>query len=373
MKKNIEAFMRYHQAKESLAEYTQIGAAAIQLLKLNVSVKNGSRLLGQFVDACEVTHWGEGKRFPNPVDKTQEIGEMLCNHVLVQQISAFDLFSKSVLADFVRFSDWARKHCPQLKHEHTLVQMSPQGRWVVSSCCNEVGNKLTDLKSRLSEISSMTNWKISTDLVEIEPLFHLARLCRNRIAHSDGIVGSELEDFAKSREVLDAHNKFREKYARAELPPLPNLIRGNRIVLSPENSIYFGAVLYEFAKSINIYMCEKLTEKEFVEMGFFYSCLVETHSGRVIRHRDAVGRINYFLTERYLFKETSKLKEVSFYLKDKIFNYKGKDMKETTYWKIALARHEILHALEKPRSPATKIVNAKRNQHAKTPTSHTAK
>lgn len=373
MKKNIEAFMRYHQAKESLAEYTQIGAAAIQLLKLNVSVKNGSRLLGQFVDACEVTHWSEGKRFPNPVDKTQEIGELLCNQVIVQQISAFDLFSKSVVADFARFSSWARKNCEQLQHNHKLVQLSPQGRWVVSSCCNEVGNKLTDLKSRLSEIVSMTNWKLSAELVEIEPLFHLARLCRNRIVHSDGIVGSELEEFSKSKEVADAHNKFREKFARAELPLLPKLIRGSRIVFSSANAIYFGAVLYEFARSLNIYVCEKLTEKEFVEMGFFYSCLVETHSARVIRHRNAEGRINYFLTERYLFKETSKIKDVSFYLKDKAVGGSGKDVTETTYWKIALARHDVLHLAEKLEASGSVIAKIEKTHRSKNTTSQRLK
>lgn len=44
MKINTEAFARYHQAKESLAEYTQIGSAAINLLRVNVSVSNGASL-----------------------------------------------------------------------------------------------------------------------------------------------------------------------------------------------------------------------------------------------------------------------------------------------------------------------------------------
>ncbi|WP_454774262.1 hypothetical protein [Janthinobacterium tructae] len=350
MKKNIEAFMRYHQTKEALAEYTQIGAAAIQLLKLNVSVRNGSKLLGQFVDACEVTHWGEGKRFSNPIDKTQEIGEMLCNQVLVQQISAFDLFSRSIVSDFVRFSSWARKNCEKLMHDHKLVELSAQGRWVVSPCCNEVENKLTDLKSRIQEIVSMTHWKLPMDLQSIEPLFQLARLCRNRIVHSDGIVGSELEEFSESKAVADAHDSFRKNYARADLPSLPKLVRGSHIVLSPANAIYFGAVLYEFARNLNVYVCEKITDKEFVEMGFFYSCLVETHSARIIKHRDAGARIKYFLTVRYLFQETSKVKDVSFYLKEKVNSTKAKEKIESTYWKIALNRHEILHALEKNES-----------------------
>ncbi|MBC3918218.1 hypothetical protein H8L32_12075 [Undibacterium sp. CY18W] len=342
MKKNIEAFIRYHQSKEALAEYTQIGAAAIQLLRLNVSVSNGAKLLGQFVDACDVAHWGEDKRFPDPVKKTRDIGEMLCNQVLVQQISSFDLFSRSIVSDFARFSSLARKNNPHLMHHHTLCILSPQSRWVASPCCNEFENKLGDLISRLTDLEIMIQWKMSQSLQSVMPLFDLARMCRNRIVHGDGIVGSDLEEHSESKQVSDAFANFKKHYARADLPPLPKLVRGKQIVLSPANAIFFGAVLYEFARELNDHVCAQISDKEFVEMAFFYGCLVETHPARTIKHRDAGARIKYFLTSRYLFKDTARIKDASFYLKEKVWGKTGKVNVESTYWKVALARHEAI-------------------------------
>jgi hypothetical protein len=73
MRKNIEPYARYYRLKEELTEYIQIGAAALQLISRNVSVPNGSSLLGGFVDACGVSHWTAGKNYVDPVRKTQEV------------------------------------------------------------------------------------------------------------------------------------------------------------------------------------------------------------------------------------------------------------------------------------------------------------
>jgi len=346
MKKNIEAFARYHQVKESLAEYTQIGMAGIQLLRLNVSVPNGARLLGGFVDACDIAHWSEARTFPDPVGKVSQIGDMLCHHVIVQQVAAFDLFTRAVVSDLARFSGWARSSRSELSHSHALSVLSTQGRWVVSPCCYELENKVGDLINRLSDLEHLIGWTPSKKLRSITPLFHLARMCRNRIVHSDGLVGSELSEYCQSEEVRGALTEYRKHYSRADLPQLPHWQRGHALRLAPTNSIFFGAVLYEFAKEINAYVCSKLTQKEYVEMAFFYSCLVETHQARTIKHRDAGARIAHFLASRYLFSETSSIGEISAHLKERALGKKGKSEVETTLWKIALERHEALHLQE---------------------------
>jgi len=346
MKKNTEAFARYHEAKESLSEYTQIGTAAIQLLRLNVSVSNGASLLGQFVDSCGSLHWAEGKRFPDPVRKTAQIGEMLCHQVLVQQISAFDLFSRSVLSDFSRFSQWARKNCSELSHDHALLILSPQGRWVASPCCNEQENKLGDLVNRLADIERITLWKPSTRLKSILPLFDLARMCRNRIVHCDGVIGSDLAEFSQGNDVKNALHEFRKQYTKSDLPILPQWNRGDSLHITPENAIFFGAVIYEVAKEINLYVCSKLSDNEFVEMAFFYSCIVDTHPFRTIRHRDAEARIKYFLASRYLYKDASRFKDVCTPLKGTVYSKKGKVATEMTMWKIALEKHVALRESE---------------------------
>jgi hypothetical protein len=350
-KNSIEAFARFHRAKESLAELTQIGTAAMNLLKLNVSVGNGAALLGAFVDSCEVKHWGNGKTFPNPAEKTSQIGSMFCRHILVQQVSAFDLFSTTIISDFARFSNWARANLPELKHAHKLIILSPQKKWVASPCCNELADKCGDLKDRIIDLDKLIGWRPSPKLKNIIPLVDLARMARNRIVHSDSMVGSDLEAVAKGKATHNAFAYFQAHYSRGDVPALPKWERGMELKLAPENAIFFGAVLSEVAKEINAYVCSKLTDKEYVEMAFYYSCFVETHPGRTIRQRDIDGRIKNYLSSRYMFDSAVNIKTIYPYLKDPIVEKLGVSEERTTLWKIALQRHEVLAEYEKATLP----------------------
>jgi hypothetical protein len=189
MRKNIEAYARYYRLKEELTEYIQIGAAALELLTRNVSVANGPSLLGGFVDACAVSHWTAGKNYAEPVRKTQEVNRSFSRYAVVQHIAAFDLFSRKIVCDFARFSEWARKHVPDLAHDHQLVLLTPQERWGMAPCCNEMANKIGDLKDRLTDLQRLLAWSPSAKLKCIEPLFDICRMTRNRIVHSDALIG----------------------------------------------------------------------------------------------------------------------------------------------------------------------------------------
>lgn len=131
-KRSIEAFARYHRSKEALAELTQVGTAAFELLKKNVVGPDGGKILGALVQECQVPHWSPVKNFTSPVAKTSKIEELFCSHILVQQVSAFDLFTTSVASDLARFSANARETLPELAHDHHLLKLSPQARWVAT-------------------------------------------------------------------------------------------------------------------------------------------------------------------------------------------------------------------------------------------------
>lgn len=345
-KQSIEAYAVYHRSKEGLAELTQIGAAAFSLLKLNVSVPNGGSLLGEFVDACNVEHWGRQKRFSDPTAKTSRIEAMFCRQILVQQISAWDIFTRAATTDLARFSASARSSLPELDHPHALVMLSPQDRWVSTSCCGEIANKFGDLRNRLDDLRRIVGWSPSSKLMKLVPLLDLARMARNRIVHSDSLIGSELAEFSKSKAVSEAMKHFETDYSRAAPPKLPEWKRGGELKLSAANAIFFGAVLLEFAKEINRYSCSKLTDAEFVEMAFYYGCLVETHQGRVIRMRDAEARIRTYLSERYLFASAKRVGDVAAILKIAVSDTNGKNEVKSTLWKIALQRHKDLAEFE---------------------------
>ncbi|ABM41756.1 hypothetical protein Ajs_1563 [Acidovorax sp. JS42] len=363
-KQSIEAFARYHRSKEALAELTQIGAAAFGLLRQNVSGLNGGKLLGEFVHACQVPHWSPGKNFTDPVAKTTRIEELFCWHILVQQVSAFDLFTTSIASDLARFSASARETLPELAHDHALLKLSPQARWVSTSCCGDIENKFGDLRNRMDDLKRMVGWQPSTKLAKIRPLLELTRMARNRVVHSDGQVGSELEEFSDSKEVSEAHGYFSKQYTKASPPTLPRWKRGHALVVPPALAIFFGAVLYEFARELNIYASAKLTPKEFVEMAFFYSCVVDTHPGRTIRMNDTEGRIRNYLSERYLFGDANAVNDVQVFLKDPIAGEHGKKVIESTLWKVALSRHAELVKYEKanlPPNPPNKPKRARRS------------
>src|SRR5215207_5521108 len=47
----------------------------------------------------------------------------------------------------------------------------------------------------------------------------------------------------------------------------------------------------------------QLTEGEFIDMGFHYGVMVDTHPFRTVRHRTAEARVGYFVGGRYLFRD----------------------------------------------------------------------
>jgi hypothetical protein len=122
-------------------------------------------------------------------------------------------------------------------------------------------------------------------------------------------------------------------------------------VMAPANAIFFGAVLYEFARELNHFACSKLTQKEFVEMAFFYSCIVETHSGRTLRMHDTEGRIRNYLSERYLFGGATSVKHMPSLLKDVVRGELGGKTFESTLWKVAHSRHNELVKYERENLP----------------------
>jgi hypothetical protein len=300
VRKNIEAYARYYRLKEELTEYIQIGAAALELLTRNVSVANGPSLLGGFVDACGVSHWTPGKNYAEPLRKTDEVNRTFTRYAIVQHVAAFDLFSRNIVCDFARFSHWARKHVADLAHNHQLVLLTPQERWGMPPCCNEMGNKLGDLRDRLIDLQRLLSWSLSSKLEAITPLFDLCRMVRNRIVHGDALIGSKLEEFSESSNMASAFNAFRKHFTRRSSPSMPKFERGRLLDLKPVHAIVFGAVLYEFAKELNQHVCSIMIDNEFIDMALYYGALVDFHAYRTMKHRTAGDRVRYFLDGRYV-------------------------------------------------------------------------
>jgi hypothetical protein len=142
---------------------------------------------------------------------------------------------------------------------------------------------------------------------------------------------------------------FRTHFTRREFPSLPEFERGRLLDLLPVHAIFFGAVLYEFAKELNEHVCSNMTDGEFIDMAFYYGALADFHPYRTIRHRTAAARVSYFLDGRYLLGKSIGREAVIRRLKSQevTIRHKNKNF-ETDLWKITGERHQKLTELEKP-------------------------
>jgi len=339
--KSTEAFATYHQQKEEIAGYLQVASAGIALLRRTIDVQNAPVLLGALVDSCGVKYWGKEKRYNSAIEKVDAGWSALANQGVIQQVAAFDRFSRALVQDVARFSQRARDSHDRLKHDHDLLMLSSADRWVVNHCCNDVAGRLGRLSMRLEELQAWTGWKPSSKLAPTLPLFDLVRSIRNRIAHDGAVIGAELDELARSQKIADAISAFR-KYTKRDLPSLPNFARGKRLNLDVVHAILFGAFFYEIAKELNAYAVDLLDDGEFIDMAFFYSCVVDEHPFRTINHVKPESRISHYLASRYLRQRCAPGPDnvINHLTRRELIDSNGKVL--STFWRVAIERHSSL-------------------------------
>ncbi|QEN84738.1 hypothetical protein FZC33_00120 [Labrys sp. KNU-23] len=343
MARTIEAYATYHRKKELLTDHLQVATAGLYLLKRNIQTSNAPALLGSLVDACAVQHWGKGKHYKSADEKVDTALASLADQGVIQHVAAFDLFTRNLVQDIVRFSSHARDTLPHCKHDHQLLRLSPANRWVSDHCCHDLSGRLDTLSKRLDELNRWLGWRPSAKLAAALPLFELIRSIRNRIAHDDGMIGADLQELAASEEIKVALAEFRAEYAKRDLPALPAFKRGQRLNMTTVHAILFGAFLYEIAKELNAYATSLFNDEEYIDMAFYYSCVVEEHPFRTLRHRSAANRIAYFLAERYWRDRAAPgASAIINRLAGETLVHSSQPKFNSSCWKVALSRHQEL-------------------------------
>lgn len=343
MARTIEAYATYHRKKELLTDHLQVATAGLSLLKRNIQTSNAPALLGSLVDACAVQHWAKGKHYKSADEKVDTALVSLADQGVIQQVAAFDLFTRNLVQDTVRFSARARNTLPHCKHDHQLLRFSPANRWVSNHCCHDLSGRLDTMSRRLDELKLWLGWRPTARLAATLPMFDLIRSIRNRIAHNDGVIGADLQDVAASEEIKAALAAFRTEYTKRDLPALPAFKRGQRLNMTTVHAILFGAFLYEIAKELNAYAASLLNDEEYIDMAFYYSCVVEEHPFRTVRHRSAANRIAYFLAERYWRDSAAPgASAITNRLAGKTLVHSSQSRFNSSYWKVALSRHQEL-------------------------------
>ena len=343
MARTIEAYATYHRKKELLTEHLQVATAGLYLLRRNIQTSNAPALLGSFVDACGVQHWGKGKHYNRADEKVDAAVASLAEQGVIQHVAAFDLFTRNLIQDTARFSSQARNTLSHCKHDHQLLRLSSANRWVSNHCCHDLSGRLDTLSKRLEELKLWLGWAPSAKLTATLPLFELIRGIRNRIAHDNGVIGADLQELAASEEIMTALTAFRAKYAKRDVPAIPPFKRGQRLNLMTVHAILFGAFLYEIAKELNAHATSLLADADYIDMAFYYSCVVEEHPFRTMRHRSAAHRIAYFLAERYWRANAAPgASAITRRLAGEMLVDSSRPKFNSSLWRVALLRHQEL-------------------------------
>jgi hypothetical protein len=137
------------------------------------------------------------------------------------------------------------------------------------------------------------------------PLFDFFRRCRNRIIHQDGTAGSDLVEFAKSREVQRAFKSLAPAVRRMT-PELPALKAADPITLTPAHAILFLVVARALFDALASHIRSVSDESGYLRMTAHYAYGSTHHSFRRAHYKDVVYPATTFLFERYGVREADK-------------------------------------------------------------------
>jgi hypothetical protein len=130
------------------------------------------------------------------------------------------------------------------------------------------------------------------------PLFDFFRRCRNRIIHQDGTAGSDLVDFAKSKEVQKAFKSLAIAVRRMT-PDLPDLRAQDPIVLNPAHAILFMVVARNLFNALGSRVRSVLDEDGYLRMTAHYAYGSSHHPFRRSFYMHVEYPAGNFLDERY--------------------------------------------------------------------------
>jgi hypothetical protein len=136
-------------------------------------------------------------------------------------------------------------------------------------------------------------------------LFDFFRRCRNRIIHSDSTAGSELAEFAKSKEIERAFKSLGPAVCRM-IPELPEVNASEPIILVPAHAIIFLVVVRDLFNALAERIQPQLDEDGYLKMTAHYAYGAAYHSFRRARYKDIEGTARSFLDERYGVREVDK-------------------------------------------------------------------
>jgi hypothetical protein len=295
-----EAAAAYRKRLASMDTQIRVATVAHTLLGKIVEGEHGDRILGALYG--DMAHRTRAvHRVPSPAVAVHAAAQRSIALSVAAVLSDFEWACRDLLTDALEF--WEKCWTP------VLGEAKPPGPAFGPLAKRGWAGTISDtLRAQsagggfLQNCYTLLGIKATKEDIAPLPLFDFFRRCRNRIIHSDSTAGSELVEFAKSKEVEGAFKSLGPAVCRM-IPELPELRATEPIILVPAHAIIFLVVVRDLFNGLAERVRSELDEDGYLRMTAYYAYGAVYHSFRHAGYKDVEGTARSFLDERYGVRE----------------------------------------------------------------------
>jgi hypothetical protein len=295
-----EAAAAYRQRLASMDTQIRVATVAHTLLGKIVEGEHGDRILGALYG--DMAHRTRAvHRVPSPADAVQAAAQRSIALSVAAVLSDFEWACRDLLSDALEF--WEKRWTPALgESKPPGPAFGPLAKRGWAGTISEALRTQSASGGFLQNCYSLLGIDATKKDLAPLPLFDFFRRCRNRIIHSDSTAGSDLVDFAKSKDVEAAFKSLGPAVCRM-ISELPELEPTQRIVLVPAHAIIFLVVVRDLFKALEGRIRQELDDDGYLRMTAYYAYGADHHAFRRAHYNDVEGTARSFLDERYGVRE----------------------------------------------------------------------
>lgn len=291
-----EAAAAYRKRLATMDTQIRVATVAHTLLGKIVEGEHGDRILGALYG--DMAHRTRAvHRVPSPAVAVNLAAQRSIALSIAAVLSDFEWACRDLLTDALEF--WEKSWMP------ALGEAKPPGPAVGPLAKRGWAGTISDaLRAQsagsgfLQNCYALLGVKATKEDLAPLPLFDFFRRCRNRIIHSDSTAGSELVEFAKSKEMEKAFKSLGPAVCRM-ISELPEVRATEPIILVPAHAIIFLVVVSDLFSALAGRIQSQLDEDGYLRMTAHYAYGAAYHPFRRTRHNDVEAPARSFLDERY--------------------------------------------------------------------------
>lgn len=236
---NTDAFRGFHRFHERLNRTIKATVVAFAVLEREIA-RGAKKSELDMVTIHAGGLWGGMPDWTDPPGLLAEARKELGAGALVRCFSAFDLFLERLLAELSSWAEFQRKGTE-------ASSKSKRGRVVIEKAAS-TGDE-TDVE-KISRTYARLGWPTKA-LDFFLPVHRYYRLCRNCIAHRDGLASAALAEASVNQAWQVTIDRWKSVTGEESLPRLKTYAPGAQVVVDHRDAILASSLLRRIAHDMN--------------------------------------------------------------------------------------------------------------------------